>query len=114
MVADRFGEYASITFFPCVVHVRLERSQSLCARGPFAPIGTCVGEHARSFERGENKMDSGGVRDDVVSASLSGKLLYVGDPSVEHLHTLVGIPFRSETSTVVLQRFFRYNVIGVQ
>ena len=44
-------------------------------------------------------------------ARLSRKLLYVGDARVEHLHSLVGIPFRAESSTIVLEGLLRYNVI---
>ena len=102
MISGGFGLNSAISFLPgTMIHVDLERSQSLSGRRPFVPIGAHVGERTSSFERGENQMDGSSIRDCLRYARLGRELLDIGDSGVQNLLALVGIPFRAQAAAIV-------------
>ena len=65
------------------IHVDLEILD--CVIGGFAlsPMGTRIREQPGAFERNEDQMHSGSVRDDVCGSGLSGKLLNISNAGVQ-------------------------------
>ena len=50
VVADIFGFDAVVTFFPGMIHGKLEICQCVGGGSALVPIGTCVREHAGAFK----------------------------------------------------------------